>query len=97
LPLEVIIRRDILNIILKDKPIIRKAETGCCIKWTETKEQLSALGKIYSDTLVWDVAMYRKLLSPKAIHLIPLKQFSNTKKIHYEKYANNYDYNKAVF
>jgi hypothetical protein len=42
--------------------------------------------------------MFQTFQIPKDIHSIPFEAiFVYQDVIHYEKYANNYDYNKAVF
>jgi hypothetical protein len=45
--------------------------------------------------LAWDAAMYRNFV-PKG-YTFDEAIFEYQDVIHYQKYANNYDYNKAVF
>jgi Acyl-CoA reductase (LuxC) len=85
----------------KDKPnIIRKNRNSVAVlNGTETKEQLTALGE--------DIFRYFGLGCRNISKLFVQKDyvfdaffeaiFEYQDVIHYEKYANNYDYNKAVF
>jgi len=85
----------------KDKPsIIRKSRNSIAVlNGTETKEQLSALGEDIFRYFGLGCRNVSKLFVPKGYTFDAFFEaiFEYQDVIHYEKYANNYDYNKAVF
>jgi hypothetical protein len=85
----------------KDKPsIIRKNRNSVAIlDGTETKEQLTALGEDIFRYFGLGCRNVSKLFVPKGYSFVAFFEaiFEYQEVIHYEKYANNYDYNKAVF
>jgi hypothetical protein len=85
----------------KDKPsIIRKSRNSVAVlNGTETKEQLSALGEDIFRYFGLGCRNVSKLFVPKGYTFDAFFEaiFEYQEVIHYEKYANNYDYNKAVF
>ncbi|WP_338408540.1 acyl-CoA reductase [uncultured Flavobacterium sp.] len=85
----------------KDKPtIIRKNRNSVAVlKGDETKEQLAALGEDIFRYFGLGCRNVSKLFVPKGYSFIAFFEaiFEYQDVIHYEKYANNYDYNKAVF
>jgi hypothetical protein len=85
----------------KDKPsIIRKNRNSAAIlNGNETKEQLEALGEDIFRYFGLGCRNVSKLFVPKGYSFDAFFEaiFKYQDVIHYEKYANNYDYNKAVF
>ena len=85
----------------KDKPsIIRKNRNSIAVlNGEETKEQLTALGEDIFRYFGLGCRNVSKLFVPKNYSFVPFFEaiFEYQDVIHYEKYANNYDYNKAVF
>ena len=85
----------------KDKPsIIRKNRNSIAVlNGTETKEQLLALGEDIFRYFGLGCRNVSKLFVPKGYSFDAFFEaiFEFQDIIHYEKYANNYDYNKAVF
>lgn len=85
----------------KDKPsIIRKNRNSIAVlNGQETKEQLTALGEDIFRYFGLGCRNVSKLFVPKGYSFAPFFEaiFEYQDIIHYEKYANNYDYNKAVF
>ena len=85
----------------KDKPsIIRKSRNSVAVlSGNETKEQLAALGEDIFRYFGLGCRNVSKLFVPKDYSFVPFFEaiFDYQDVIHYEKYANNYDYNKAVF
>ena len=85
----------------KDKPsIIRKSRNSVAIlNGEETKEQLIALGEDIFRYFGLGCRNISKLFAPKGYSFDAFFEaiFEYQDVIHYEKYANNYDYNKAVF
>ena len=85
----------------KDKPsIIRKSRNSIAVlNGNETKEQLSALGEDIFRYFGLGCRNVSKLFVPKGYSFNAFFEaiFEYQDVIHYEKYANNYDYNKAVF
>ena len=85
----------------KDKPsIIRKSRNSVAIlNGKETKEQLEALGEDIFRYFGLGCRNVSKLFVPKGYSFDAFFEaiFKYQDVIHYEKYANNYDYNKAVF
>ncbi|WP_309642069.1 acyl-CoA reductase [Flavobacterium sp.] len=85
----------------KDKPsIIRKSRNSIAVlNGQETKQQLVALGDDIFRYFGLGCRNVSKLLVPKGYDFTPFFEaiFEYQDVIHYEKYANNYDYNKAVF
>nr|WP_315251465.1 acyl-CoA reductase [uncultured Flavobacterium sp.] len=85
----------------KDKPsIIRKNRNSIAVlNGEETKEQLIALGKDIFRYFGLGCRNVSKLFVPKGYSFETFFEaiFEYQDVIHYEKYANNYDYNKAVF
>ena len=85
----------------KNKPsIIRKNRNSVAVlNGKETKEQLEALGEDIFRYFGLGCRNVSKLFVPKGYSFIPFFEaiFKYQDIIHYEKYANNYDYNKAVF
>jgi len=85
----------------KDKPsIIRKNRNSVAIlNGKETKEQLIALGEDIFRYFGLGCRNVSKLFVPKGYSFTAFFEaiFEYQDIIHYEKYANNYDYNKAVF
>jgi hypothetical protein len=85
----------------KDKPsIIRKNRNSVAVlNGSETKEQLTALGEDIFRYFGLGCRNVSKLFVPKDYSFVPFFEaiFKYQDVIHYEKYANNYDYNKAVF
>ncbi|WP_426092069.1 acyl-CoA reductase [Flavobacterium sp. DSR3-2] len=85
----------------KDKPsIIRKSRNSVAVLTAnETKEQLTALGEDIFRYFGLGCRNVSKLFVPKGYSFVPFFEaiFAYQDVIHYEKYANNYDYNKAVF
>jgi Acyl-CoA reductase (LuxC) len=85
----------------KDKPnIIRKNRNSVAVlNGTETKEQLTALGDDVFRYFGLGCRNVSKLFVPKDYVFDAFFEaiFEYQDVIHYEKYANNYDYNKAVF
>ena len=85
----------------KDKPsIIRKSRNSVAIlNGEETKEQLIALGEDIFRYFGLGCRNVSKLFVPKGYSFDAFFEaiFEYQDVIHYEKYANNYDYNKAVF
>jgi Acyl-CoA reductase (LuxC) len=85
----------------KNKPsIIRKNRNSVAIlNGQETKEQLTALGEDIFRYFGLGCRNVSKLFVPKNYSFTAFFEaiFEYQEVIHYEKYANNYDYNKAVF
>jgi hypothetical protein len=85
----------------KDKPsIIRKSRNSIAVlNGKETKEQLSALGEDIFRYFGLGCRNVSKIFVPKGYVFDAFFEalFEYQDVIHYEKYANNYDYNKAVF
>jgi len=85
----------------KDKPsIIRKSRNSVAVlNGSETKEQLEALGEDIFRYFGLGCRNVSKLFVPQDYSFVPFFEaiFAYQDVIHYEKYANNYDYNKAVF
>lgn len=85
----------------KEKPsIIRKSRNSVAVlNGKETKEQLVALGEDIFRYFGLGCRNVSKLFVPKGYSFDPFFEaiFEYQDVIHYEKYANNYDYNKAVF
>lgn len=85
----------------KDKPsIIRKNRNSIAVlNGQETKEQLVALGEDIFRYFGLGCRNVSKLFVPKGYSFDAFFEaiFEYQDVIHYEKYANNYDYNKAVF
>ncbi|MBP6041375.1 MAG: acyl-CoA reductase [Flavobacterium sp.] len=85
----------------KDKPsIIRKNRNSVAVlNGQETKEQLIALGEDIFRYFGLGCRNVSKLFVPKGYTFDAFFEaiFEYQDVIHYEKYANNYDYNKAVF
>ncbi|RTZ03248.1 acyl-CoA reductase [Flavobacterium sp. GSP27] len=85
----------------KDKPsIIRKSRNSVAVlTGNETQEQLTALGEDIFRYFGLGCRNVSKLFVPKGYSFVPFFEaiFVYQDVIHYEKYANNYDYNKAVF
>ncbi|PKB15475.1 acyl-CoA reductase [Flavobacterium sp. 5] len=85
----------------KNKPsIIRKNRNSVAVlNGKETKEQLLALGEDIFRYFGLGCRNVSKLFVPKGYSFEPFFEaiFEYQDVIHYEKYANNYDYNKAVF
>jgi hypothetical protein len=85
----------------KDKPsIIRKNRNSIAVlNGKETKEQLIALGEDIFRYFGLGCRNVSKLFVPKGYSFDAFFEaiFEYQEVIHYEKYANNYDYNKAVF
>lgn len=85
----------------KDKPsIIRKNRNSVAVlNGQETKEQLIALGEDIFRYFGLGCRNVSKLFVPKGYSFDAFFEaiFEYQEVIHYEKYANNYDYNKAVF
>ncbi|WP_166926081.1 acyl-CoA reductase [Flavobacterium poyangense] len=85
----------------KDKPsIIRKNRNSVAVlNGKETKEQLEALGEDIFRYFGLGCRNVSKLFVPKGYSFDAFFEaiFKYQDVIHYEKYANNYDYNKAVF
>ena len=85
----------------KEKPsIIRKSRNSVAIlTGKETKAQLSALGEDIFRYFGLGCRNVSKLFVPKDYSFVAFFEaiFEYQEVIHYEKYANNYDYNKAVF
>lgn len=85
----------------KNKPsIIRKNRNSVAVlNGQETKEQLIALGEDIFRYFGLGCRNVSKLFVPKGYSFDAFFEaiFEYQEVIHYEKYANNYDYNKAVF
>jgi len=85
----------------KDKPsIIRKSRNSVAVlNGQETKEDLEALGEDIFRYFGLGCRNVSKLFVPKGYKFDTFFEaiFKYQDVIHYEKYANNYDYNKAVF
>ena len=85
----------------KNKPsIIRKSRNSVVVlDGNETKEQLTALGEDIFRYFGLGCRNVSKLFVPKEYTFDAFFEaiFEYQDVIHYEKYANNYDYNKAVF
>ena len=85
----------------KDKPaIIRKNRNSVAIlTGNETKEQLEGLGEDIFRYFGLGCRNVSKLFVPKGYDFKDFFEaiFKYGDVIHYDKYANNYDYNKAVF
>ncbi|WP_348823076.1 acyl-CoA reductase [Flavobacterium aestuarii] len=85
----------------KDKPsIIRKNRNSIAVlNGEETREQLTALGEDIFRYFGLGCRNVSKLFVPKGYSFDSFFEaiFKYQDVIHYEKYANNYDYNKAVF
>lgn len=85
----------------KDKPsIIRKSRNSIAVlNGEESKEQLVALGEDIFRYFGLGCRNVSKLFVPKGYSFDAFFEaiFEYQDIIHYEKYANNYDYNKAVF
>lgn len=85
----------------KEKPsIIRKNRNSAAIlTGKETKEELEALGEDIFRYFGLGCRNVSKLFIPKDYSFDAFfhAMFKYQDVIHYEKYANNYDYNKAVF
>ena len=85
----------------KDKPsIIRKSRNSVAVlSGNETKKQLAALGEDIFRYFGLGCRNVSKLFVPKDYSFVAFFEaiFEYQDVIHYEKYANNYDYNKAVF
>jgi hypothetical protein len=95
--LEVIIRRVILNIILKINLLsFEKQKLYCDFKWNETVEQLTALGEDIFRYFGLGCRNVSKIFVPKGYSLLLfLKRYLNTLFIT-KKYANNYDYSRFL-
>jgi len=89
------------NYYFRDKPsIIRKNRNSVAVlNGKETKEQLEALGEDIFRYFGLGCRNVSKLFVPKGYSFNAFFEaiFKYQDIIHYEKYANNYDYNKAVF
>ena len=85
----------------KDKPsIIRKSRNSIAVlNGKESKEQLIALGEDIFRYFGLGCRNVSKLFVPEGYKFDTFFEaiFEYQDVIHYEKYANNYDYNKAVF
>lgn len=85
----------------KNKPsIIRKSRNSIAVlNGKETKEQLTALGEDIFRYFGLGCRNVSKLFVPNGYSFDAFFEaiFEYQDVIHYEKYANNYDYNKAVF
>jgi hypothetical protein len=85
----------------KDKPtIIRKNRNSIAVlNGEETTAQLTALGEDIFRYFGLGCRNVSKIFVPKDYSFVPFFEaiFQYQDVIHYEKYANNYDYNKAVF
>lgn len=85
----------------KDKPrIIRKSRNSIAIlDGTENAAQLKALGEDIFRYFGLGCRNVSKLFVPRGYEFVTFFEsiFEFQDVIHYEKYANNYDYNKAVF
>jgi len=85
----------------RDKPsIIRKNRNSVAVlNGKETKKQLEALGEDIFRYFGLGCRNVSKLFVPKGYSFNDFFEaiFKYQNIIHYEKYANNYDYNKAVF
>jgi hypothetical protein len=85
----------------KDKPsIIRKNRNSIAVlNGKETKEELAALGEDIFRYFGLGCRNVSKLFVPEGYSFDSFFEaiFEYQDVIHYEKYANNYDYNKAVF
>jgi hypothetical protein len=85
----------------KDKPsIIRKNRNSVAVlNGKETKDELVALGEDIFRYFGLGCRNVSKLFVPKGYSFDSFFEaiFEYQDAIHYEKYANNYDYNKAVF
>ncbi len=85
----------------KDKPsIIRKNRNSVAVlNGNETSDQLKALGEDIFRYFGLGCRNVSKLFVPKNYSFTAFFEaiFEYQDVIHYEKYANNYDYNKAVF
>lgn len=85
----------------KDKPrIIRKNRNSVAVlNGQESKEQLAALGEDIFRYFGLGCRNVSKIFVPKGYSFTTFFEaiFEYQNVIHYEKYANNYDYNKAVF
>jgi len=85
----------------KDKPsIIRKNRNSVAVlNGKETRQQLVALGEDIFRYFGLGCRNVSKLFVPKGYSFDSFFEaiFEYQDVIHYEKYANNYDYNKAVF
>lgn len=85
----------------KDKPnIIRKNRNSVAVlTGNETKEELEALGEDIFRYFGLGCRNVSKLFVPQGYDFKDFFEaiFQYGEVIHYEKYANNYDYNKAVF
>lgn len=85
----------------KDKPsIIRKSRNSIAVlNGKETKEQLTALGEDIFRYFGLGCRNVSKIFVPEGYSFDAFFEaiFEYQDVIHYEKYANNYDYNKAVF
>ena len=85
----------------KHKPsIIRKSRNSVAVlTGSESKYELTALGEDIFRYFGLGCRNVSKLFIPKGYSFVPFFEaiFAYQDVIHYEKYANNYDYNKAVF
>lgn len=85
----------------KDKPsIIRKSRNSIAVlNGKESKEQLIALGEDIFRYFGLGCRNVSKLFVPEGYKFDAFFEaiFEYQDVIHYEKYANNYDYNKAIF
>jgi len=85
----------------KEKPsIIRKNRNSVAVlNGKESKEQLAALGEDIFRYFGLGCRNVSKIFVPKGYSFTTFFEaiFEYQNVIHYEKYANNYDYNKAVF
>ncbi|WP_428228835.1 acyl-CoA reductase [Flavobacterium sp.] len=85
----------------KDKPsIIRKNRNSVAVlNGKETHQELEALGEDIFRYFGLGCRNVSKLFVPKEYSFVAFFEaiFKYQDVIHYEKYANNYDYNKAVF
>ena len=85
----------------KDKPsIIRKSRNSIAVlDGTETEAQLTALGEDIFRYFGLGCRNVSKIFVPKGYSFVAFFEaiFKYQDVIYYEKYANNYDYNKAVF
>ncbi|SHL89231.1 acyl-CoA reductase [Flavobacterium saccharophilum] len=85
----------------KDKPsIIRKNRNSAAVlNGKESKEELEALGEDIFRYFGLGCRNVSKIFVPKGYSFDTFFEaiFKYQDVIHYEKYANNYDYNKAVF
>ena len=90
-----------LELYLKNKPhLIRKKRFTCAIlEGSESKEELSRLGKDMTQYFGLDTRSVSKIFVPEGFHFPALfealEEFSYLKD--HNKFLNNYDYNKSVY